>query len=80
MVVMKNNVILWVCYYDHEQHHYQALFFIDYFFSFSLSLFDDDKNKDFVTCNQTGIRVHRSLWCDGRPDCSVFHEDELGCK
>ena len=39
MVVMKNNVILWVCYYDHEQHHYLALFFIDYFFSFSLSLF-----------------------------------------
>lgn len=51
-----------------------------FFLFLSLSLFDDDKNKDFVTCNQTGIRVHRSLWCDGRPDCSVFHEDELGCK
>nr|XP_046913755.1 G-protein coupled receptor GRL101-like isoform X1 [Dermatophagoides farinae] len=35
---------------------------------------------DFVTCNQTGIRVHRSLWCDGQPDCSMFHEDELGCR
>lgn len=35
---------------------------------------------DFVTCNGSGIRVHRSLWCDGRPDCLVNHEDELGCK
>ncbi|KAF7494318.1 Putative G-protein coupled receptor [Sarcoptes scabiei] len=35
---------------------------------------------DFVRCNNSGINVHRSLWCDGRPDCPVNHEDELNCK
>ncbi|XP_068207436.1 G-protein coupled receptor GRL101-like [Palaemon carinicauda] len=33
---------------------------------------------DFVSCG-SGRRVHRFFWCDGWPDCTDNHADELNC-
>ncbi|XP_068207301.1 G-protein coupled receptor GRL101-like isoform X2 [Palaemon carinicauda] len=33
---------------------------------------------DWVSCG-SGRRVHRFFWCDGWPDCSDNHADELNC-
>ncbi|KAI5737359.1 hypothetical protein M8J76_012726 [Diaphorina citri] len=35
--------------------------------------------SDFATCAD-GSRVHRFFWCNGWPDCTDNHADELNCR